>query len=309
MKEYGLIVVGSGAGMNIASTAYEHGMTVAVVEHGPMGGTCLNRGCIPTKILTYPADIIADVQESSRLNIHATVQSVDFNRLMSRMRETVRRDSESQGKAVDLADGIDWYKETGTFVKDYVLKIGKTTITSPLIIIASGSRPFIPPIKGLESVNYLTNKTVLELTEAPSSMIIVGGGYIACEFGHFFAAVGTKVTIIGRNPYLVKNEDHDVSVLLKRLLSKRMTVMTNYEVTRAWEDNGTKGVVARHRDNGDELQFEAASILIATGRRSNADLLKPERSSVKLDKKGYIVVDEYFRTSKEGIWAFGDAIR
>ncbi|NHJ14545.1 MAG: dihydrolipoyl dehydrogenase [Candidatus Thorarchaeota archaeon] len=308
MKEYDLIVIGSGAGLNLASPAFESGMRVAIVENGPMGGTCLNRGCIPTKILTYVADMIVQTQQAEKLNIKARVESVDFPALMERMREHVGSDARSIGEAINSTEGYDWYHTTGEFVDDYTLKVGDERIKGTHIFIAAGTRPLIPKIKGLDKVDFMTSKEALELTEQPKAMIILGGGYIAAEFGHFFSAVGTDVAIIGRNKYLVKNEDPDVSKLLEKELSKRMKVLTNHEAIEVNEKNGMKTVIAQNQETGENLEFSAESILVAVGRRSNADLFKPEKTGVKTDKNGYIIVDEYFRTSKKRIWAFGDAI-
>jgi mycothione reductase len=308
MKDYDLIVIGSGAGMSIASGAYEQGLKVAVIEHGPMGGTCLNRGCIPTKILTYVADIITQAKHLEQLGVEIEVKKIDYPWIMKRMRDEVDGDSTMQGESVDAAEGIDWYKGTGAFVDEYTLEIDGEKIKAPNIIIAAGSRPLIPDIKGLDKVEYLTNDGALHLMSKPKSMLIVGGGYIATEFGHFFSAVGTDVTIIGRNKYLVKNEDSDISEILRQELSKRMKVYTNHEVVEVKEENGVKVVIAKDRDTGFKKEFRGEVLLIASGRRSNADLFKPEKTGVKTDKSGWVIVDEHFRTSKKGIWSFGDAI-
>ncbi|MHA1638293.1 MAG: FAD-dependent oxidoreductase, partial [Candidatus Thorarchaeota archaeon] len=301
MKEYDVIVVGSGAGMTVGSAAFEQGLSVAIIENGPMGGTCLNRGCIPTKILTYVADVIMQIQHAEKVNLRAKVESVDFPALMERMRHETAGDAENMGKSINATEGIDWYNVTGEFIDDYTMKVGDETIRGKHIFIAAGSRPLIPDIKGLDDVDYLTNKTALELTERPKSMIIVGGGYIATEFAHFFSAVGTEVTIIGRNPYLVKEEDEDVSELLKEELSERMKVLTNHEVVAVSESGKIKKAIAKNRETGKEIEVEADAILIAVGRRSNADLFKPEKTDVKADKNGWIIVDDHFRTSKKNI--------
>lgn len=308
LKEYDVIIIGGGAGMNVADSAYRHQMTVAVIEHGPMGGTCLNRGCIPTKILTYPADVVQTIRNAEKLGISAQINKIDFKGIMERMRREVTHDSQMQGQGVDAAPGMDWYKETGEFVKDYTLKTGNETITAPLIFIVSGARPYLPPIKGLDEVNYLTSKTALDLDERPNSMIIVGGGYIAAEYGHFFEAVGTKVTILGRNPQFVPQEDPEVSQLLLQEFGKRVTIRTNHEVLEARQNSNGITVNARNRGTGTISDFTAETLLLAAGRIPNSDLLIPEKTGVKTDKRGFVVVNEYFQTSKEHIWAFGDAI-
>ncbi|MDF1539417.1 MAG: dihydrolipoyl dehydrogenase [Candidatus Thorarchaeota archaeon] len=308
MKNYDMLVLGSGAGANVASNAYQQGLSVAIVDNGRFGGTCLNRGCIPTKMLTYVADVIMEIQHAERVNLKAKVEEVDFLALMQRMRKETWGEADEMEHSIAGVDRYDFYKGTGEFVSDYTMEVNGEKIQAEHIILTPGGRPFIPEIKGLESVDYLTNKTVLALDEQPSSMIIVGGGYIASEFAHFFSAIGTDVTILGRNPYMVKEEDNDVSDLLKEELSKRIKVLTNHEVVAASQNGDMKKVTARDRESGAEKEFEAETILMAAGRISNADLFKPEKTGVKVNKKGWITVDDNFRTSKKNIWAFGDAI-
>jgi mycothione reductase len=308
MKQYDLIVIGSGAGMNVASAAYDQGLKVAVVEHGPMGGTCLNRGCIPTKILTYVADVLIEAAHLELLGVKIRIEDIDYPWIMQRMRDEVDNSSKEQGQSVDEAEGIDWYKGTGVFVDDHIMEINGEKIKAPNIVIASGSRPDIPNIKGLDQVEYLLEDDALHLMEKPKSIIIIGGGYIAAEFGHFFSAVGVDVTIIGRNPLLVKNEDDDISEVLRSELSKRMNIVTNHEVVEVNQTSENKTVLAQNRDTGEIKEFQGEVLLVAAGRRSNADLFKPEKAGVKTDQHGWIIVDDYFRTNKKGIWAFGDAI-
>ncbi len=188
------------------------------------------------------------------------------------------------------------------------MEVNNERIKAQHVVIASGARPAIPNIPGIDRVEYFTNKTVLELDEIPKSMIIIGGGFIAVEFGHFFSAVGTDVTILQRAPSLMVQEDTDISELLHRELSKRMQVLTNHEVIAVREAQGLKSVTARERQSGAEREFTAETLLVASGRRSNADLFKPEKTGVKVDKDGWVIVDDYFRTSQKNIWAFGDTL-
>ncbi len=308
MNKYDLLVLGSGAGANVAANAYEQGLSVAIIDNGRFGGTCLNRGCIPTKILTYVADVIMEIEHAKKVNLKARVEGVDFQSLMERMRKETWGESEEIEHSIAKAENYDFYQGTGEFVQDYTMEVNGEKLKADHIILAAGARPFIPDISGLDDAEYLTNKTALELDEQPKSMIIVGGGYVAAEFAHFFSAIGTDVTILGRNPFLVKEEDHDVSELLKEELSKRMKVFTNSEVIAVSQDGLQKVVTARDRSSGIEKEYRAETMLIAAGRISNADLFKPEKTGVKADKNGWIAIDEYFRTSKKNIWAFGDCI-
>ena len=196
MKNYDVIVVGSGSGMIIANEAVDHGFSVALVDKGPLGGTCLNVGCIPSKMLIFPADRIADIQQSDKLGISADIKEIDFTSNMKRMKKSVSESREHMREAISLQDGIDYYETEGYFTADYTLKVDEQEIKGERIFLASGSRPVIPPIKGIKDIAYLTNETVLELDKAPESLVIIGGGYVGVEYGHFFAATGTKVTII-----------------------------------------------------------------------------------------------------------------
>ncbi|MFW9919749.1 MAG: dihydrolipoyl dehydrogenase [Candidatus Thorarchaeota archaeon] len=308
MRKYDMLVLGSGAGANVASNAYQQGLSVAIVDNGRFGGTCLNRGCIPTKILTYVADVIMEINHAKKVNLHAKVEGVDFKPLMERMRKETWGEAAEMEESIAQVENYDFYKGTGEFTNDYTMEVSGEQLKADHVIIAAGSRPLIPKIQGLDDVDYLTNKTILSLDEQPESMIIVGGGYIATEFAHFFSAIGTEVTILGRNPYLVKNEDNDVSELLQEELSKRMHVLTNHEVIKVSQDGESKKVTAKDRASGKERDFQAETLLLAAGRVSNADLFKPEKTGVKVDKQGWVTVDDFFRTSKKNIWAFGDAI-
>jgi len=308
MKQYDMLVLGSGAGANVASDAYEQGMTVAIVDNDRFGGTCLNRGCIPTKILTYVADLIMEIRNADRVNVKASVEAVDFGALMERMRHETWDESEEMERSFGKVKGYDFYKGTGEFVANYTIEVNNERIKAQQVVIASGARPVIPDIPGLDKVQYFTNKTVLELHEIPKSMIIIGGGFIAVEFGHFFSAVGADVTILQRAPSLVVQEDNDVSELLRSELTKRMKVLLNNEVVAVSEAGGLKTVTSLDRETGNKKDFKAETILIAAGRKSNADLFKPEKTGVKVDKDGWVIVDDYFRTSQKNIWAFGDAL-
>ncbi|MGD0407261.1 MAG: FAD-dependent oxidoreductase, partial [Candidatus Bathyarchaeia archaeon] len=190
MERFDVIVIGSGSGMIVASAAVEQGFRTALVEHGKMGGTCINVGCVPSKMLIYPADVAATLKDAEKLGIHATIDSVDFNNIMTRMHTLVNHDSGHQARAVEATPNLTWFKETGEFISDYTMQVGSHTITAEMIFIVSGARPAIPPIKGIENIGYLTSDTVLELQTPPKSILIVGGGYIGMEYGHFFSGIG-----------------------------------------------------------------------------------------------------------------------
>jgi mycothione reductase len=307
MKKYDVIVIGSGCGMNIAEEALAHGLSVALVDKGPLGGTCANLGCIPSKILIFAAGRIAEIQEARKLGIEAEIKNIDFSFIMERMRKFVRENQEHMRQGVSHAENLDFYGGEGHFVDNYTIKVNGEKIKGDKIFIASGSRPMIPPIKGLDSVDFLTNETLLQLKERPESIIIIGGGYIAVEYGHFFAAMGTKVTILEMADRLVLAEEPEIAQVLKKELDRRMDVYTSVQAEEVKKNGRGITVIAMDVKSGEIKEFTAQRILVAVGRKSNADLLSVENTGVEIDRRGFIKVNEYLETTKKNIFAVGDA--
>ena len=308
MKKFDVMVIGSGSGGEIVDAALSHGFSVAWVDKGPLGGTCLNVGCIPSKMLIYPADRIVEIQEAEKLGIKAEIKDIDFTMIMNHMKEPIRESHKHMEMGLVNTKDFHYYKGEGHFISDYILEINDVEIQGEKIFIGSGARPLIPPINGIEDIDYLTNETVFEIKKKPESMIIIGGGYIAVEFAHFFAAMKTKVTVLQRGNRLITNSEPEISELLKKQMEKRMKVITNIEVIKVKKVDNNVAVIGRDQLSGKELEFKAEKILIATGRKSNADLLRVKNTGVDTDERGYIKVNEFLETSKKNIWAFGDAI-
>jgi mycothione reductase len=307
MKEYGVIVIGSGCGMNIVEEALDRGMSVALVDKGPLGGTCANLGCIPSKMLIFAADRIAEIQEAKKLGIGAEIKNIDFGFIMERMRTSVLENREHIKQGITHAENLDFYEGEGRFVDNYTIEVKSEKIKGDKIFIASGSRPLIPPIKSLDSVDFLTNETVLQLKERPESLIIIGGGYIAVEYGHFFAAMGTRVTMLEMADRLVLAEEPEISELLKKELSRRMDVYTGVQAEEVKRNRRGATVIVNDLKVGGKKEFTAQRILVAVGRRSNTDLLKVENTGIEVDKRGFIKVNEYLETTRKAIFAVGDA--
>jgi mycothione reductase len=306
MEKYDVIVIGSGCGMNIVEESLAHGLSVALVDKGPLGGTCANLGCIPSKMLIFAADRIAEIQEAKKLGIEAEIRNIDFNFIMERMRKTVREEQERMRHELPYVENLDFYEGEGHFVNDYTIEVTGEKIKGEKVFIASGSRPLIPPIKGLDSVDFLTNETVLQLKERPDSLIIIGGGYIAVEYGHFFAAMGTGVTILEMADRLVLAEEPDIAEVLKRELGRRMDVYTSIQAEEVKKNGHSATVIVDDLKAGRKKEFAAQRILVAVGRKSNADLLRVKNTGVEVDKRGFIKVNEYLETTKKNIFAVGD---
>jgi mycothione reductase len=308
MEQFDVLVIGSGSGMLVASAAVEQGFKVALVERGKMGGTCINVGCVPSKMLIYPADVVATFKDSQNLGVHGSVNSIDFRNIMNRMHSLVSEDTSHQAAAVESTPQLKWFKETGQFISDYTMQVGNQTILAKIIFIAAGAKTTIPPIRGIENVAYLTSDTVLELQTQPKSIIIVGGGYIGVEYGHFFSGIGTKTTIVQRPNRLVPDEEPEISELLKSELEKRIEINLGHEAVEVRQEGDKITLLAKNRVDGTLKEFSADALLIATGRASNAGSLNLEKTGVNVDVHGFVSVDEYLQTSKKNIYAFGDTI-
>jgi len=307
VKNYDAIVIGSGCGMLIVDEALSHGLKVALVDKGPLGGTCPNLGCIPSKMLIYPADRIVAIQEAGKLGIEAEVTGVSFKAIMERMRKGVKETQAQMRAGIAQLENLDFYKGEGHFVAERTISVAGEKIRGEKVFIASGTRPFIPAIKGLENAGYLTNETVLGLKDKPDSVIIIGGGYIGVEYGHFLAAMGTRVTILEMADRLVLAEEPEMSDLLKQALGRRMDVFTDTQAEEVRADGDGVTVVIKDNRSGVRREVTAQRVMAAVGRRANADLLKLENVGVATDKRGFIEVNEYLETSRPGIFAVGDA--
>ncbi len=292
--------------MTIVDEALHLGLSVALVDRGPLGGTCANTGCIPSKMLIFAADRVTEVDEAGKLGIEAEIRNVDFGSIMERMRESVHENRQHMQRGVAETENLDYYEGTGRFVADYTIEVDDQTIRADRVFIAAGSRPFIPPITGLENTDYLTNESLLQLADKPKSIIIVGGGYIAVEFGHFLAAMGVEVNMLEMADRLVLSEEPEIADLLKQQLSRRMSIHTGVRAQEIKRDGGGATVTVDDIKTGTKKDFSAERILVAVGRRSNADLLNVASTGVEVDQKGFIKVDEYLETTMKGVFAVGD---
>jgi len=308
VREYDLIVIGSGAGMNVATRARQAGLSVALLEHGTMGGTCLNRGCIPSKIMIHPADVVREIEHARKLGVHATVEALDWRLVRKRMLDLVLAERSSMEEGVSRDEGLEYYPETGHFVGEKTLKVGEINITAPKIMIACGVRTKVPEIPGLEEAGYLTSETLFDIEDLPKKLIIIGGGYKGCEFAHFFSVFGTQVVLIGHNPLLLPGEEPETSALIARALKAYARVWTNRETEQVRKGNGGKVVVHRDRVTDKVEESECDQILVVTGVQSNASLLRPSETGLGLDPRGYVKTDQYLETNVQGIYAFGDVL-
>lgn len=300
---YDLIVLGAGSGNVLVGGAAAH-LRTAIVEPDRFGGTCLNRGCIPSKMLVVAADTARAVTEARRLGVHATLDRVDWPAIRSRV---FGRIDPLHASAVDYrrSNGVDVYTAPARFVAPRVLEVGGARLTADQIVVAVGARPVVPAIPGLDAVAFHTSDTILRIEDVPRSLVVLGGGFIAAELGHVFGAFGADVTIVQRGPRLLMAEDEAVSARFTELAQRRFRVLLGAKVT-AVSPRGN-GMSLTVECDGQVRQVEGDALLVATGRRPNTDLVDAAAGGLALDEHGHVVTDDAYRTSVPGVWAFGDA--
>ncbi|MGA2626546.1 MAG: dihydrolipoyl dehydrogenase [Candidatus Bathyarchaeia archaeon] len=309
MKEYDVIAIGTGSAMYVVDGMMQRNpnIKVAVIDKDEPGGICLTRGCIPSKILLYPAEVVRTIQRAGIFGIEVDLKKISFEKVMKRMRTIIDHDIESIREGLSSSPNLDYFPATAEFIAPYTLKVQDETIKSNMILLSIGSTAIIPPIKGLREVGYHTSDSILYVKKLPESLAIVGGGYIAAEYGHFFSTMGSKVTIIGRNSQFLPQEEPEISALAKQELGQHSTILTGYEVLEAVPAGSKKKIVALNRQTGESTNLLVQEIMIAGGRGPTTDILHPERAGIKTDSRGWVVVNEFLETSAQNVWAFGDA--
>ena len=320
MDELDFLVVGSGSGLDVANAAANQGQSVGIVEKGPLGGTCLNRGCIPSKQLLYHADVLETIERAGEYDIDAEVNGVDFSKIVREVNEDVGEDAESIRRGLQSSDRHTLYEGTGRFVDERTLEIAAgedegATVRADTVLIAAGTRPSIPDIDGIGDVDHLTSTEALQLETPPDHLVIVGGGYIAAELGHFFGTFGSDVTIVGRRPNLLPEADPEVAEAFTERYADRFTVHTGHTATAVEATDDGISLTARPYEYGDdggilpgEVTVTGDELLIAAGRRPNTDILDVEAAGVEVDEQGFVETDEYLRTTADGVWALGDVV-
>ena len=322
MDEFDFLVIGTGSGLDVANVAANQGQSVAIVEKGPLGGTCLNRGCIPSKMLLYHADVLETIEGADRFHIDATVDDVDFETIVREVNDEVEADSASIRRGLRSSSRHELFEAEGRFVDDHTIEVAGgaddgTRLRAETILIAAGTRPAIPDIDGIEQTDYLTSTGALQLTERPDHLVIVGGGYIAAELGHFFGTFGSDVTIIGRRPNLLPEADDEVAAAFTERYAERFTVHTGHAAKSVSEEDGSITVEAMPYEYGadggivdgaDPVTVTGDELLLAAGRVPNTDILDLDKTAIETDDRGFVETDEYLQTTVEDVWALGDIV-
>ena len=308
LPHYDLCVIGSGSGNSLLDERFAS-MKVALVDkgiNGAFGGTCLNVGCIPTKMFVRPADLALTHQDAARVDVSLPQGEADWAAIRDRIFGRVDAIATS-GKDWRIAnEHITLLEGEARFTGPKTLGVAGGKLTADRFVLAAGSRPRPFDLEIPEGVTLHTSDTVMRLASLPRSMVILGGGYIAAEFAHVFSAFGTRVTIINRSDTLLRREDEDISRRFTSLLNKRIAVRLNQQLVSLEPDEGGNTLVVTVDASGIEYEYSAEVVLNATGRIPNGDTMNLAAAGVEFGEEGLVKVDDYQQTTAEGIFALGD---
>jgi pyruvate/2-oxoglutarate dehydrogenase complex dihydrolipoamide dehydrogenase (E3) component len=307
MTRFDAIVVGAGqAGPPLARRLAGAGMSVAFVERGLFGGTCVNTGCMPTKTLVASAHAAHVARRGAEYGVSVGgAIAIDMNRVKARADDVVTKARMGVEKGLRSLPKCTVIGGHARFERADRIRVGDETLTAPRIFVDVGGRASVPDLPGVHDVTWLTNSSILKLDRVPEHLVVVGGSYVGLEFGQMYRRFGAKVTIVEKAPRLIAREDEDVSEAIRGILEgEGVTVRTGAECIRfAPHERGV--AVGLDCAEGDPLVV-GSHVLLAVGRRPNTDDLGLDRAGVLTDARGYIVVDEGLATSVPGIWALGD---
>jgi pyruvate/2-oxoglutarate dehydrogenase complex dihydrolipoamide dehydrogenase (E3) component len=306
MQKYDAIVIGSGqAGNPLSQKLADHGWSVALVEKDHLGGTCVNTGCTPTKTMIASAQVAYYARHAGRWGVRTDAVHVDLPAVVARKDRIVEQWRSGLEKKVQQRKDLHLYRGQARFVGPHRLRAGEEELEGERIFVDTGTRPVIPPLEGLDRVDYLTNASIMELREVPEHLLVLGGGYIGLEFGQMFRRFGSRVTVVDRGPHVLSHEDADVSQELQKALeAEGMRFVGNAQVVRV-EKQGGEVVLTWDAGRGPESE-RGSHLLVATGRRPNTDDLGLEKTGVKLNAQGFIRVNDRLETDEPGVWALGD---
>jgi pyruvate/2-oxoglutarate dehydrogenase complex dihydrolipoamide dehydrogenase (E3) component len=304
--QFDAIVIGSGqAGNPLSFALVDHGWKVALIEKAELGGTCVNTGCTPTKTMIASAQVAHYARSAARWGVNASAVSVDLPAVVARKNAVVHQFRSGNQKQVDARRNLHLFRGQAKFLSPHKIQVGNDTLESQRIFINAGTRPQIPKLPGLENIGYLTNESLMEITEIPDHLLVLGGGYIGLEFGQMFRRFGSRVTIIHRGAQILQREDPEIAnALQKALESEGIQFHLNAESTKVEKQNGAISLTFQTKQG--PASVSGTHLLAATGRVPNTDALDIQKAEINLDAQGYIKVNPRLETSVSGIWALGD---
>jgi mycothione reductase len=301
-RQYDLVIVDAGSGNGLLTDEFSE-WRIAVVDSDRFGGTCLNRGCVPSKMLVHTADVALSVRHADRFDVRSSWLGVNWPAIRDRVFSRVDPIHEH---AVQhrREEGVDVYLDHASFVGVKQLQVGADVLTADRFVLAAGARPIVPPIPGLGDVDYFTSDTVMKIDALPKSMAVIGGGFIAAEMSHIFGSLGTTVTIVNRGEHLLARHDHDIRNQFTKHYQSRFDLRLG-SVVESVEPRGEGVRLHLATPSGKQL-LEVEALLLATGRTPNSDRLDVAATGVTVDKHGHVHTDNTYLTNIPGIWALGD---
>ncbi|MFZ0037252.1 MAG: mercuric reductase [Candidatus Acidiferrales bacterium] len=304
--KYDAIILGSGqAGMPLAFALAGRGSTVALVEKGNIGGTCINTGCTPTKTMVARAQVAHYARNAERWGVSTSGVRVNLDTIVAQKNKVVENARNSQTKGIAKFPSLRLYRGHAEFSGPHQVKVGDDLLESDRIFINTGARPSIPEIPGLSSSGYLTNETIMELVTVPEHLLVIGGGYVGLEFGQMFSRFGSQVTIIQTAGQIAPREDVEVAAeLQKSLEAEGITFFLDTRTTSVERKDGAVRLTIEQ--GGATRAISGTHLLVATGRRPNADDLALEKAGVQTNENGSIHVNSKLETTVPGVWALGD---
>ena len=307
-QEYDLIIIGGGsAGLTAAAFAVQLGARIALVEKQRLGGDCTWTGCVPSKTLLKAARVAHEMRTANRFGLSSAEPEVDLKSVMAHVRSVVMEVYDDESPEALRADGIDVYLGAARFIDPHTLAAGEAVLTARYVLITTGAHPFIPPIPGLEDVEYLTYETIWDLQVLPRHLLVIGAGPIGSEMSQAFRRLGADVTLIGGQDRLLSRDDPDASRVLAGVFgAEGIDLKLGVPAESVWQDTAGGPAVAGgiHVSAGGE-QVVGDALLVAVGRRPNVDGLDLEAAGVAYSGRG-IQVDDHLRTSQRHIYAAGD---
>ena len=306
MTSYDHIIIGTGqAAGTLLGKLTQEDTSIAVIEGGKVGGSCVNYGCTPTKTMVAAAKAFLTAQRGEFYGFHTGKIELDYARVRERMNEVRYASHDGLQDWLESDDKIDFYQDWGVFVGEKVVQVGDQRLEGKNIYINTGTRPFVPPIEGINEVPWMDSAGLLDLEELPQHLIIIGGGYIGVEFGQVFRRFGSKVTIIQSRDQLMPHEDKDVADEIQEMLTEEsVEIMLNSRAKAVSGQNGNIELKIAIPDG--EKIVRGTHLLLAVGRKPNVERLDLEKAGIKLDPRGYIQTDDYCRTNVAGVFALGD---
>jgi mycothione reductase len=304
MAHHDLLIIGSGSGNSILTPDFD-GVDVAIVERDVFGGTCLNKGCIPSKMFVYAADVAHQAGHSAHLGVDAQCNGVDWPAIRDRVFARIDPIAEGGRQYRHSLANVTVYEGDARMTAHKTITVDGHTVTADRIVLAAGARPVIPEIPGIETVGYHTSDTIMRIDAVPERLLVIGGGFIACELSHVFGAFGAAVTLLVRGEALLRHEDDEVALRYTALARERFDVRTFTQVLAA-RRNAAGEIELELSTDGVRSTVTGDTLLIAAGREPNGRQLDVEASGVALDADGYVVTDAHLRTNIDGIWALGD---